>query len=103
VVALVHSDEDTHGDAVVNQQHIAAGWTWYLRGLDVLDDDETVDGDDVAAMMAVVKMSRHVVGDKDIEHLRDVAGYSGIGGACMVADGDAEPEDLTVDDYGEHE
>lgn len=102
VAALVESDEDTHGDAVENQQHIATGWTWYLRGTDILGPDERLTGDDVAMMMALVKSSRHAVGDASIEHLRDVAGYAGIGGACMVDRGNVDQDDLTVDDYGEH-
>lgn len=91
---LVNDDRDTHGDAVVNQQHIADGWTWYLRGKGVLGPDESLAGDDVAAMMGLVKMSRHSTGEKDVDHMRDIAGYGGIGGACMVVQGEADLEQI---------
>jgi hypothetical protein len=90
----VNDDRDTHGDAVVNQRHIADGWTWYLRGKGVLGPDESLGGDDVAAMMGLVKMSRHSTGEKDVDHMRDIAGYGGIGGACMVAQGEADLEQI---------
>ncbi|UBF23328.1 hypothetical protein M1M40_gp50 [Halorubrum tailed virus 29] len=96
---LIDDDRDTHGDAVENQQHIAAGWTWYLRGQGVLDDDEAIRGDDVAAMMGLLKMSRHAVGTHDMDHMRDVAGYAGIGGACLVARGEADADELTRGAY----
>lgn len=99
---LVDSDRDTHGDAVENQEHIASGWTWYLRGQGVLDDDEELTGLDVAYMMAMLKMSRNAVGEFDIDHPRDVAGYAGIGAACSVKRGWADEDDLQVADYGDH-
>lgn len=97
--ALVNDDRDTHGDAVENQQHIAAGWTWYLRGQGVLDDDQSIDGTDVAFMMALLKMSRHCVGTFDVDHLRDTAGYAGIGAACAVDRGDAPLDELSRGAY----
>lgn len=100
---LVSSDRDTHGDAVVNQSHIAQGWTWYLRGQGILDEDERLTGGDVGRLMAIVKLSRTSVGDYDIDHDRDVAGYVGIAAACEVADGNADANNLAVDDLGEHE
>lgn len=98
---LVASDRDTHGDAVENQEHIARGWTWYLRGQGALDDDEELTGGDVGRMMAVLKLSRTAVGDYDIDHDRDVAGYAGIAAACEHMRGNADQ--LTVDDVGDHE
>lgn len=97
--ALVNDDRDTHGDAVENQQHIAAGWTWYLRGQGVLDDGQAIDGTDVAFMMALLKMSRHCVGTFDVDHLRDTAGYAGIGAACAVVRGDAGVDELARGAY----
>ena len=96
---LVNDDRDTHGDAVENQRHIGAGWTWYLRGQGVLADDEEINGTDVAFMMALVKMSRHSVGSFDVDHLRDVAGYAAIGAACAVDRGDAEFGELARGSY----
>ena len=97
VEGVVNDDRDTHGDAVENQQHIARGWTWYLRGQGVLTEDEELDGLDVAYMMGLVKMSRNAVGEFDIDHPRDIAGYAGIGGACKVAEGEASVEDISGD------
>ncbi|PHQ43911.1 hypothetical protein Z052_01875 [Halorubrum sp. C191] len=99
---LVDSDRDTHGDAVENQEHIADGWTWYLRGQGILASHEELTGLDVAYMMAILKMSRNAVGEYDIDHPRDVAGYAGIAAACQVKRGETDPDDLTVGDYGEH-
>jgi len=96
---LVNDDRDTHGDAVENQQHIADAWTWYLRGQGLLDDGDAVMGDDVAALMTLVKLSRHAVGDRDMDHMRDVAGYAGIGGACMVDRGAAPADELARGAY----
>ena len=91
---LINDDRDSHGDAVENQQHIAQGWTWYLRGQGVLDEEQQLTGTDVAFMMGLLKMSRHTVGAFDVDHLRDTAGYAGIGAACAVARGDADVEEL---------
>lgn len=94
VMTLLTDSRDTHGDAVENQQHIAHGWTWYLRGIGVLDFDEELTGSDVGRMMALLKMSRAATGEEDIDHDRDIAGYGSISGACQVARGDADIEDL---------
>jgi len=96
---LVNDDRGTHGDAVENQQHIASGWTWYLRGKGVLEDAECLDGTDVAYMMTIVKMSRNSVGSFDVDHLRDTAGYAGIGAACAVDRGDADASELARGAY----
>jgi len=98
---LVASDRDTHGDAVENQEHIARGWTWYLRGQGVLDADEELTGGDVGRMMALLKLSRTAVGDYDVDHDRDVAGYAGIAAACEDMRGNVDQ--LTVNDLGDHE
>ena len=100
VGALVSSSRDTHGDAVENQEHIASGWTWYLRGQGFLDDDEELTGADVAAMMTQLKLSRSAVGEYAHDHLRDVAGYASIGAACNYKRGEGDDEFLIG---GEHE
>ena len=96
VAALVNDDRDSHGDAVENQEHIADGWTWYLRGQGILGDGESLSGADVARMMTLLKHSRACVGEYDIDHDRDVAGYAGIAAACEVAAGNADRDDLEV-------
>jgi len=96
--SLVADDRDTHGDAVENQQHIAAGWTWYLRGIGVFDENVALSGADVARMMTLVKHSRGAVGSYDVDHDRDVAGYAAIAAACEVRAGVAEAEEVLPDD-----
>jgi len=100
---LVDSDRDTHGDAVENQEHIAQGWTWYLRGQGVLDGDEELTGGDVGRMMMLLKTSRTAVGSYDVDHDRDVAGYAGIAAACEYMRDNVGDDELTVSDYGGHE
>lgn len=92
--ATVTGDRDTHGDAVKNQEHIAEAWTWYLRGLGALDEDEVITGSDVGRMMALLKMSRTAVGTYDVDHDRDGAGYFGIAAACEVVRGEAAEAEL---------
>jgi len=101
VAALVGDTRDSHGDAIENQRHIATAWTWYLRGQGVLDDDEELTGGDVGRMMGILKISRTAVGDYDVDHDRDIAGYAGIAAACEHMRGNVDQ--LTVDDVGEHE
>jgi hypothetical protein len=94
LAALLADSRDTHGDAVENQEHIAAGWTWYLRGAGYLAPDESLTGADVGMMMPLVKMSRAVTGTEDIDHYRDVGGYAMIAMACLIARGDADLSEL---------
>lgn len=94
LAALLSDSRDTHGDAVENQEHIAAGWTWYLRGAGYLDDDEELTGADVGMLMPIVKMSRAVTGSEDIDHYRDVGGYAMIAMACLISREEADVEEL---------
>ena len=98
VVDLVNDSRDSHGDAVENQVHIAEAWTWYLRGQGIIGDGESVSGADVARMMELLKLSRACVGNYDIDHDRDVAGYAGIAAACEVEAGNADADELEVTD-----
>jgi len=52
-------------------------------------------------MMAILKMSRHAVGTEDMDHMRDIAGYAGIGGACLVSRGVADEDQLARGAYEE--
>jgi nucleoside 2-deoxyribosyltransferase len=94
VETLLTDSRDTHGDAVENQQHIADGWSWYLRGQGLLDAGQTVTGSDAARMMAMLKMSRSAVGTEDVDHDRDIAGYGSISAACQVDRGEATRDEL---------
>lgn len=90
----VTAARDTHGDAVENTEHIADAWTWYLRGLGLLADDEEITGGDAGRMMMLLKISRAAVGEYDVDHDRDGAGYAGIAAASEVFRGNAEAGDL---------
>lgn len=94
--SLINDDRDTHGDAVQNQEHIAEGWTWYLRGHGLLGPRQSLDGADVARMMVLLKQSRLAVGEYDLDHDRDSAGYAGIAAACEST-GDQEREDKILE------
>ena len=98
--SLITDSRDTHGDAVANQEHIAEGWTWYLRGCGLLSDDAALDGADVARLMTLVKHSRGAVGEYDVDHDRDVAGYAAIAAACE-ATADPNLVDEIMPDGGE--
>lgn len=98
VATLVDGDRDSHGDAVDQQETAADAWTWYLRAHGLLDPDESIEGSDVARMMALLKMSRAAVGEYDIDHDRDIVGYGGIAGACSVREGHADEDDLVRDE-----
>jgi len=60
-----------------------------------------IHGDDVACMMGRLKMSRHAVGGRDMDHMRDIAGYAGIGGACLVDRGEAPLSEIERGAYEE--
>lgn len=98
VASLVEDSRDTHGDAVENQEHIAEAWRWYLRGQGVAVDEEDLTGSDVARMMELLKLSRTCVGEYDVDHDRDVAGYAGIAAACEVNAGAVTLDELEVAD-----
>jgi len=95
---LVNDDRDTHGDAVENQEHIADGWTWYLRGQGILGENQSLTGSDVARMMELLKLSRACVGEYDVDHDRDVAGYASIAAACELHRDNITEDSLTVTD-----
>lgn len=95
-VANLVADNRDYGDAVENQELTADGWTWYLRGQGVLDSGESLDGADVSRMMILHKHSRACIGEYDIDHDRDVAGYAGIAAACEVAHGEGDESELEV-------
>ena len=96
---VVTDSRDTHGDAVENMEHIAEGWTWYLRAVGVLDEDESIPGPHAARMMELVKLSRTSIGTYDPDHDRDTAGYAGIATACEAARGNATLEEIGGGDH----
>ena len=71
---LVSGDRaDQHGDMLLNHQNIAAMWNAYLSirrepGLHLMPDD-------VAMMMALMKVARTQSGHANDDDLTDAAGY----------------------------
>jgi len=99
VASLVGDSRDSHGDAIENQRHIAAAWTWYLRGQGALVSDAEISAVDVPRMMQLLKLSRAVIGESTLDHDRDVTGYGGIATACQyVDDGSLDEDDLFITD-----
>lgn len=68
--------ERTHGDKVLNHQHIAAMWNGYLW--DVLKRDLTPK--DVALMMACLKVARTKLGAFNADDFVDLCGYGSVAG-----------------------
>lgn len=74
--ALVSGDRaDQHGDMLLNHENIATMWNAYLvirqPGCHLMPDD-------VAIMMALMKVARTQSGDANDDDLTDAAGYLGI-------------------------
>jgi len=67
----------THGDPEDNFRDIAAFWTTYLQGR---YPGLQLQAYDVAAMMALVKISRIAISPQQADHWIDLAGYAACGG-----------------------
>jgi hypothetical protein len=76
---LVSSDRnDTHGDKVTNHENIARLWTSYLQNKTKLT--VTILPEDVANLMALLKIARTQAGGHNIDDYVDACGYSAIAG-----------------------
>ena len=76
---LVSNDrEGTHGDAKKNHEQIAEFWNIYLD--DKLRMAAAITSDDVATMMALLKVSRSQRGKKNVDDYVDAAAYMAIAG-----------------------
>ncbi len=76
---LVSNDrEGTHGDAKKNHEQIAEFWNIYLD--DKLKPMSAITSDDVATMMALLKVSRSQRGKKNVDDYVDAAAYMAIAG-----------------------
>lgn len=62
----------THGDKVENHRNIAALWSAYLG--------KEIDAEDVALMMALLKIARTQSGTFNPDDYVDLAGYAGCAG-----------------------
>lgn len=71
----------THGDKLINHQHIAAMWSaWLTRAYSVTDDTApiTLTAHDVAIMMILLKVARTLSGSFNLDDYVDAAGYAGV-------------------------
>ena len=69
---------EKHGDKVVNHENIARLWTGYLQNKTKLTVN--VIAEDVANMMALLKIARTQAGDHNIDDYVDACGYVSISG-----------------------
>ena len=76
---LVSTDrEDKHGDKVVNHENIARLWSGYIQNKTKLNIN--ILPEDVANMMALLKIARTQAGQHNIDDYVDACGYSAIAG-----------------------
>jgi hypothetical protein len=72
------SRQESHGDTFKNHEQIAEFWNIYLD--DKLKPVAAITADEVAMMMALVKVSRSKVGNHNIDDYVDGAAYVAIAG-----------------------
>ena len=70
--------QETHGDTKVNHETIAEFWNIYLD--DKLKPMAAITCDDVATMMALLKISRSTQGEVNMDDYIDAAAYMAIAG-----------------------
>lgn len=77
--------EETYGEAENNFGIIAEMWSSYLYGKGI-DNGDTIEAEDVAAMMILLKVSRIATGRFRLDNWVDIAGYAACGAECASAD-----------------
>ena len=76
---LVSTDrEDKHGNKTINHENIARLWTSYIQNKTKLNI--VMLPEDVANLMALLKIARTQSGDHNIDDYVDACGYSAIAG-----------------------
>ena len=82
---LISNDRNkSHGDAFNNHAEIAEFWNIFLDKK--LNPMASITADDVAIMMILLKISRHIQGDKNnMDNFVDMAGYAAIAGEISDA------------------
>ena len=70
--------QETHGDTKTNHEQIAEFWNIFLDGK--LKPAEAITSDEVATMMALLKISRSQRGKKNVDDYVDAAAYMAIAG-----------------------
>ena len=78
---LVSGDrQNTHGDKVTNHQNIARMWNAHLHNANILPEDKHLTPQDVALMMAGLKLARAAHGALNMDDYVDLAGYAACAG-----------------------
>lgn len=79
---------------------IANFWSDYLKAGCVTDDGAVyICADDVAAMMALLKIARICTGAGKADNWVDLAGYAACGGAIQTEDGDGQVRVKTLTNW----
>ena len=79
---------------------IANFWADYLKAGCVTDDGAVyICADDVAAMMALLKIARICTGAGKADNWVDLAGYAACGGAIQTEDGDGQVQVKTLTNW----
>ena len=73
--------EDKHGDKVVNHENISRLWTGYLQNKTKLNI--VILPEDVANLMALLKIARSQGGSFNLDDFVDACGYSAIAGEII--------------------
>ena len=80
--------EDDYGSPEDNFGTIAALWEAYLRARCMYVSDIAILPEDVAAMMALMKIGRIATGAPKADSWIDLAGYAACGGELALAEAD---------------
>lgn len=88
---LVNGDRNTdYGDPIADFQRTADMWSTYLTGTNskfTNSADVAVTATDVAAMMAILKISRIAWSPTKADRWVDLAGYAACGAHCASVEG----------------
>ena len=72
--------EQDYGNPEYSFTVIAELWTVYLRGIGILNENDSIYPRDVAALMTLFKMARVATGHNKADNWIDAAGYAACGG-----------------------
>ena len=85
-----HDRNDNYGPPENNFHTISIFWTAYLRSRLLLDPADELCSKDVAAMMALMKVSRIASGKEKTDNWVDLAGYAACGGEVESREAEKE-------------
>ena len=93
-----NSRQKSHGDTFKNHEQIAEFWNTYLDGK--LKPMASITPDEVAMMLGLLKVSRSIVGNNNIDDYVDGAAYMAIAGELKLKD-DSPPKKSRGEIMGE--